>query len=169
MPSIKKLIQNHPDIDKAMRWFNGQATKILNNGKIPFLILGYDEETEAERTNLQRCKTHAMINDIAKQAVFKTPGVIVRMPDYDIDEAKALLVRWFERECAQIGEPLRHGSRVVTDPFTGENITIRASTIKFLKSETISFTEFLYATGADGSVKWSEPALKEYETYRQNT
>lgn len=167
MPSLKKLIQSPPDIDKAMRWFDGQATNILNHGKIPFITIGYDDENEEDRTDLQRSKTHAMIGDIAKQAVFKTPGAIVRMADYDIDEAKALLVVWFERECAQIGEPLRHGSRVVIDPFSGEQITIRASTIKFLKKETINFTEWLYATGADGGVRWSEAALKEYETYRQ--
>ncbi len=134
-------------------------------------MVGYDDETqdaEEERTDLQRSKTHAMIGDIAKQAIFKTPGVTVVMSDYDIDEAKALIVRWFERECAQLGEPLRHGSRIVIDPFSGEHITIRASTTKFLKKETINFTEWLYMTGADGNVKWSEPALKEYETYRQN-
>ena len=132
-------------------------------------MVGYDDETETEeeRTDLQRSKTHAMINDIAKQAIFKTPGLTVVMGNYDAEEAKALLVRWFERECAQLGEPLRHGSRIVVDPFTGENITIRASTIKFLKKETINFTEWLYATGADGGVKWSEPALKEYAQYRE--
>ncbi len=170
MPCIKKLIHDHPAIDKAMKLLDRNATNILNNGKIPWMMVGYDDESEDEelRTDLQRSKTHAMINDIAKQAVFKTPGVIVKMADYDIDEAKALLVRWFERECAQLGEPLRHGSRIIVDPFSGEHITIRASTTKFLKNETINFSEWLYATGADGNVKWSEPALKEYETYRQN-
>lgn len=108
-----------------------------------------------------------MIGDIAKQAVFKTTAATVRMADYDIDEAKALLVRWFERECVQLGEPLLHGSRIVVCPFTGEQITIRPSTTKFLKKETINFIEWLYATGADGNVKWSEKALKEYENYRQ--
>lgn len=170
MPSIKKIINSPSDIDRAMRWFDAQATIILNKGKVPFIAIGYDaEETEEERTDLQRSKTHAMINDIAKQAVFKTPGLTVVMSNYDIEEAKALIVRWFERECAQLGEPLRHGSRIVVDPFTGEQITIRASTVKFLKSETINFTEWLYSTGADGNVKWSEKALKEYETYRQAT
>lgn len=60
---------------------------------------------------------------------------------------------------------LRHGSRMVIDPFTGEQITIRASTVKFSKEETINFTEWLYSTGLDGNVRWSEKALKEYEQY----
>jgi len=170
MPSLKKIIATPSHIDKAMCWLDAQATIILNHGKVPFLILGYDqesEETEEDITGLQNQKVHAMIGDIAKQAVFKTPGMTVTMSDYDIEEAKALIVRWFERECAQIGEPLRHGSRIVVDPFSGEHITIRASTTKFLKKETINFTEWLYATGADGNVKWSEKALKEYESYRE--
>lgn len=167
MPSIKKLIPTPSHIDIAMKWFDAQATKILNNGKIPFLVVGYDDESEEDRTLLQNSRSHAMIGDIAKQAVFKTPGLTVKMSSYDIDEAKALLVVWFERECIQMLEPLRHGSRVVIDPFSGEQITIRASTTKFLKKENINFIEWLFATGADGGVRWSEPALKEYESYKE--
>lgn len=166
MPSIKKIISTPSHIDLAMKWFDAQATKLLNGGHVPFLILGYGED-EAERTVPQNARFHAMIGDIVKQAVFKTPVMTVTMADYDVDAAKALLVRWFEQECAQLGEPLRHGSRVVTDPFTGEQISIRPSTTKFLKKETINFIEWLYATGSAGGVKWSEPALKEYSEYRE--
>ena len=48
MPSIKKLIQTPSDIDKAMKWIDGQATIILNKGKIPFIELGYDDESKPE-------------------------------------------------------------------------------------------------------------------------
>ena len=166
MPQIKKIIPTFSHIDLALKWVDSQATKLLNGGHLPFLILGYGED-EAERTVIQNSRFHAMISDIAKQAVFKTPVLTVTMSDYDIDAVKALLVRWFEQECAQLGEPLRHGSRVVVDPFTGEQITIRPSTTKFLKVETINFIEWLYATGAAGGVKWSEPAMKEYANYKE--
>lgn len=166
MPSIKKIIQTPSHIDLAMKWFDGQATKLLNGGHVPFLILGYGED-EAERTQPQNARFHAMIGDIAKQAVFKTPVLTVNMTSYDIDAVKALLVRWFEQECAQLGEPLRHGSRVVIDPFTGEQITIRPSTTKFLKAESNNFIEWLYATGSAGGVKWSEPALKQWAEYKE--
>lgn len=172
MPSIKKIIQTPSHIDLAMKWFDGQATKLLNGGHIPFLILGYGDyeaaNEQADRNSQQNAKFHAMIGDIAKQSVFKTPVLTVTMADYDVDAVKALLVRWFEQECAQLGEPLRHGSRVVIDPFTGEQITIRPSTTKFLKAESNNFIEWLYATGAAGGVKWSEPALQEYENYRES-
>ncbi len=174
MPSIKKIIQTHSHIDLAMKWFDGKATKLLNGGHTQFLILGYGEvdsepeKKEADRNDIQNAKFHAMIGDIAKQAVFKAPGLTVSMSGYALDEAKALLVVWFERECVLMLEPLRHGSRVVIDPFTGEQITIRPSTTKFLKTESNNFIEWLYATGAAGGVRWSEPAMKEYENYRES-
>lgn len=159
-----KIIQNHSQIDQAMKWFDLNATKILNAGKKVFLDAGVYDENSLEMNS----KYHAMIGDIAKQAVFKTPAITVKMSEFDAKEAKALLVTWFERECSQNNEHLRHGSRVVIDPFTSEKITIRASTKDFLKTEQNKFIEWLYATGADGGVRWSEPALKEYESYQQS-
>ena len=170
MPQVKKIIPTFSHIDPAMKWIDAQSTKLLNGGYTPFLILGYGEdepEKEDERNSQQNAKFHAMIGDISKQAVFKTPVLTVAMADYDVDAVKALLVRWFEQECAQLGDPLRHGSRVVIDPFTGEQITIRPSTTKFLKTESNNFIEWLYATGSSGGVKWSEPALKEYANYKE--
>ena len=161
MTSVRKNIITFTQIDPCLKWIDGGLTKLLNDGKNPYIEIGIEELI----SDPQRAKFHAMIGDIVKQAVFKTPALTVKMSDYDLDEGKALLVRWFERECESMGEPLKHGSRIVTDPFTGEQITIRASTTKFLKKETISFVDWLYATGNDGGVKWSEPALKEYESW----
>lgn len=167
MPHIKKNISTFSHIDLALKWVDRGATQILNNGKLPVITLGYDDENDELITGLQNSKSHAMIDDIADQAVFKTPAKTVKMADYDIEEAKALLVRWFERECSEMNEPLRHGSRIVECPFYGEKITIRASTTKFLKKETINFIEWLYATGNDGGVKWSEKALRQYQEYKE--
>ncbi len=103
---IRKHITTPSQIDSAMRYLDGCATKILNSGKTPYMQIGVvEDEAEKERTEKQRKKTHAMVDDIAKQAIFKTPGITVVMSDYDLEESKALLVRWFERECAQINEP----------------------------------------------------------------
>lgn len=166
--TIKKRISEHPQIDKMNVLLDGAATKLINAGKCLWVLISDTEPfLEEQGTRIQEEKYHAMINDIAKQAVFKTPAVTVRMCDYDSAEAKALLVRWFERDCAQMGEPLRHGSKIVDCPFTGEKITIRASTKDFLKKERCNFVEWLYATGADGNVRWSEPALKQWQEYRE--
>jgi len=167
MPSASKDILEFTHIDPCLRWVDKNATRLLHDGKMPKVTISYDDETEDLRSPEQSSKVHAMIADIVKQAVFKTPALTVKMSDHEYDEGKALLVRWFEREMESLGEPLRHGSKVVIDPFTGEQITIRASTTKFLKKETVSFVDWLYATGNDGGVKWSEPALQCYADYRQ--
>jgi hypothetical protein len=162
MTAVRKNIIAFTQIDPCLKWIDGGLTKLLNDGKKPYIEIGIEELRSPEQSS----KVHAMISDIVKQAVFKSPALTVKMSDYDYDEGKALLVRWFEREMESLGEPLRHGSKVVIDPFTGEQITIRASTTKFLKKETVSFVDWLYATGNDGGVVWSEPVLKEYESYK---
>jgi len=162
MSAVRKNIIAFTQIDPCLKWIDGNVTRLLHDGKRPYIEIGLEDLRSPEQSS----KVHAMISDIVKQAVFKSPALTVKMSDYEYDEGKALLVRWFEREMESLGEPLRHGSKVVIDPFTGEQITIRASTTKFLKKETISFVDWLYATGNDGGVKWSEPALREYESYR---
>jgi hypothetical protein len=163
MSSARKNIVAFTQIDPCLKWIDGGLTKLLNDGKKPYVEIGI----EVLRSPEQSSKAHAMISDIVKQAVFKSPALTVKMSDYDYDAAKALLVRWFEREMESLGEPLKHGSRIVKDPFTGEQITIRASTTKFLKKETVSFVDWLYATGNDGGVVWSETALACYAEYKE--
>jgi len=163
MNAVRKNIIAFTQIDPCLKWVDGGLTKLLNDGKKPYIEIGLEDLRSPEQSS----KVHAMISDIVKQAVFKSPALTVEMSDYDYDEGKALLVRWFEREMESLGEPLRHGSKVVIDPFTGEQITIRASTTKFLKKETISFVDWLYATGNDGGVVWSEPALACYAEYKE--
>ncbi len=164
MPEIKKNISSFTCIDKCMRWVDKNATDMLNRGIKPWIKLGYGDEDRSVEMN---DKFHAMISDISKQAIFKTPALTVKMSHYSADEVKALLVTWFESDCILNLEPLRHGSKTVSDPFTGKEITIRASTKNFLKQEAGNFIEWLYSTGSDGGVKWSEPAMKEYESYKE--
>jgi NinB protein len=115
----------------------------------------------------QNSKSHAMFTDIRNQAVIKLPGKRIVMSSYSEEAAKALLVMWFANECELNGEPLQHPPETVLCPMTGQNITIRPSTTKFLKAENINFIEWLYAFGCESGVRWSEPALRQYETYRQ--
>ncbi len=165
MPEIKKSIASFTCIDKCMRWIDKNATDMLNGGINPWVKLGYGDE---ERSIEMNAKFHAMIGDISNQAIFKTPALTVKMSNYSIDEVKALLVAWFESDCILNLEPLRHGSKTIKDPFSGKEITIRASTKNFIKSEASNFIEWLYSTGVDGGVKWSEPAIKEYESYKDS-
>lgn len=123
---------------------------------------------EDQKSDSQRCKFHAMIGDINKTGVIKIPGRTIRMADYDADQCKALLVMWFANEKQDMGEPLSKPPRSFLDPITGQSITIRPSTIDWGKKLTGEFVEWLYVIGACSGVIWSEPALKEYESYKES-
>lgn len=161
MTSIRKKITDKTIINKALNWIDGALCKIIDSGEIPYIEVGVIDD----RTVPQNARYHAMIGDINKQAVIKAPGVVVKMSNYHPDACKALLVSWFAREKALMGEPLRHPGRVIIDPLSGEQIHVRPSTTQFSKAEAGQFIEWLYALGADSGVIWSDPAIREYEQY----
>lgn len=159
-----KLIQTHPQIDQALRWIDKNATAMLNAGKVMYVEAGVHDP----RSISQNSKFHAIIGDIHRCAVIKIPGRRIAMSDYSEDECKALLVVWFAKEREQEGRPLKKTLRTVVCPLTGEQITIRPSTADdFLKKDTAEFIEWLYATGSNAGVRWSDAALREYEIYKE--
>lgn len=163
MPGIRKTLSKKESINKALNWADGDLLNIISGGNSAYIEIGvYDP-----KSSQQNAKYHAMIGDIHKSAVFRLPGRMIVLRDYDIDEVKALLIVWFAKEMEITGKKLKKPQRVVIDPFTGENITVRPSSIDFEKEEANNFIEFLYATGSESGVKWSEPAMKEWKSYRE--
>lgn len=159
-----KYVTKKETVNKMLNWADGDTCKILDKGLVARITI----EGVDPRTIEQNKKEHAMIDDIRKQAVFRVPGKVVRMSDYAEDEAKSLLVMWFANEMASCGTPLKKPPKLVTDPFLGIMYTIRPSTKDDLEiDETSQFIEWLYKTGAETGVKWSEPSLRQYEEYRQ--
>lgn len=157
-----KRIAKKESINKLVNWVDGEAFKIIESGKVAQVTVEeYDPRSDAANR-----RYHAMIGDIHAQAMYKMPGKIIRLSDYDSDQVKALLIMWFAIDLESMGEPLKKPPRKVIDPFTGESYTVRPSSTDFDKQEAGKFIEWLYATGAETGVRWSEPALKEYETHR---
>lgn len=113
------------------------------------------------RTRKQEKHFHALIGDIAKQ-------VQVYGKQYTPDVWKALLVDGFEQAKAEMGEPLSKPGRVVPSMDHQRLITVRASTTGFTKQEAKDFIEYLYSQGIEMGVKWSDPALRIYEEYRES-
>ena len=161
--SVRKPIADKALINKALNWLDAGLCKIIDSGKAAYVEIGIHDPRSGDSNR----KFHAMMGDINRQAVIKAPGVVVQMADYQPDACKALLVSWFAREKALMGEPLRHPGRVIIDPLSGEQIHVRPSTTQFSKSEAGQFIEWLYALGADSGVIWSEPALRDYQNYRE--
>lgn len=150
-------------INKALNWVDGGLCKGLEGGAVDVTLCRH----EPVKSDIQRDKFHAMIGDINKTGVISIPGRRIVMRDYDPDQCKALLVVWFAQEKESLGEPLAKPPRNFTDPISGQQISIRPSTVQWGKKLTCEFVEWLYMTGAQANVIWSEPAIKEYQNYRE--
>lgn len=165
MEPIRKRVNQIEQINKALNWLDGAFVKILAAGKVPYVEIGI--ELDEPKSDIQREKFHAMIGDIKKTGVIVIPGRRIVMNDYDNEQCKALLVMWFVNEVKGSEITIPNPPRHFKCPITGENITIRPSTIKWGKKLTCAFVEWLYATGAMAGVKWSEKALEAYQSYRE--
>lgn len=108
------------------------------------------------RSRDQEAKYHAMIGDIARQAVLDGH-------QYSANVWKAWAVDEFEQELEANGEKLRHPSELIFSRDRRRVITVRPSTRKFIKHEAGMFIEFLYKLGVDLDVRFSDKALMSYE------
>jgi hypothetical protein len=152
--------------DKAqcIAWASAVLDRGLPGGAVDIIIARHDPA----RSNPQNSKAHAMYADIHRDAVIVMPGRRVVLSIYGVDEVKALLVVWFANERSLEGRPLKKPPRTVTCPITGQNITVRPSTVDgFSKADTVEFIEWLYALGTNAGVKWSEKAMAEYDSYKE--
>lgn len=159
----KITVTSIDQINKALNWVDGGLVKGLSGGSVDITLCRHDPE----KSEIQREKFHAMIGDINKTGIISIPGRRIVMRDYDQEQCKALLVMWFANEKEQMGEPLAKPPRNFTDPLTGQQISIRPSTVQWGKKLTCEFVEWLYSMGVMACVKWSEPAMKEYQNYRE--
>ena len=179
---VAKAVHDIETINRALNWLDGALCKILESGKSAGFIVGELSEIELaekafidflhaeltkERTLPQNAKIHAIFSDIQKTGAFKLPGKLIMMKDYDEETVKCFCVKWFAEDMALNGTPLPKPPRTVIDPINGDLVTIRPSTKDFGKKVMSEFVEWLYATGADAGVTWSEKALECYQEYRQ--
>lgn len=155
-----KVIRQKEMVNKFLNFADGSICKIIEKGfSARCTIEDIDPRTEA-----QNAKEHAMMTDLWKQAVYKIPGLSFKLSDYTFDEAKTLLVMWFANEMTGCGTPLSKPPKRVTDPISGEQYTIRPSTKDDMSmEETAQFIEWMYATGAQLRIRWSEPALQNID------
>lgn len=123
---------------------------------------------ELSKSRLQEEKYHAMICDIVKTCKIKINGMIIDFEQFGKSAAneygKSVLVRWYQLECEGSGEPLRHNGFSYIDPVDGQKCAVRPSTKDFTVKEAAGFIEFLYCTGTDHGVVWSE-RVESYNQY----
>lgn len=166
MTSVTREVKAYSDIDSTLPWVDKCCTKIIKNGATPYITIS-DSEFETTRGTVDNSKFHAIMNDIWKQASFSIGSNTINMSDYSFPACKAMLVTWFVNELAVIGDDLPKYMipEKLFDPISDSFITIRPSTTNFSKKISASFCQFLWSTGCDGGVKWTDKATAEYETW----
>lgn len=120
------------------------------------------------RNSLSNRKLHALIGDIHKQAILELDGESRPMSGYKSDVCKAFMVKWFDMDLKEVGEPLSRSGYRVVDPLDGELVYVRPSTKDMSQKEACKFIEWLYAWGCNHGVVFSDPAMKYYEEFTQN-
>jgi hypothetical protein len=108
------------------------------------------------KTRLQEEKYHAMMSDIEQLD-----------PNKPSEVWKALLVKWFELELEELGEPLKKPGRRVFDERYREWMYIRPTTTGFTAREGAKFIEWLYCFGTEAEITWGEKALSIYQEYKE--
>tara|TARA_R110000765_G_scaffold195825_2_gene301279 strand:+ start:376 stop:846 length:471 start_codon:yes stop_codon:yes gene_type:complete len=139
------------DLSELLPIITQRARKGLEGGPMDVVL------RRPSKNRLQEEKYHAMIGDIHHQCFrANTP-----------EGVKAVLVNQFALEMEEQGTPLANPGEKVWDWKSEVAVYVRPSTTKFRKYEAAQFIEFLYATGVDLGVSWSEKALKAYESYKE--
>lgn len=176
-----KQISRLENVNKALNWIDGKICEIINSGDIASFVIGKKSEIDKlmeawqrfieggfeDRSIPQNDKIHAIFADIRQTGVIRMPGKRIVMSDYDEEAVKAFCVVWFAKEMAENGTPLPKPPRTVIDPISGDLVTIRPSTKDFGKKIMSEFIEWLYATGSQAGVIWSDPVLAFYDEARK--
>jgi len=145
------VISGLGDVRAKMTAVWNMVCKGLQAGAVEVVIRRPGKSREQEE------KYHAMIGDIRRQCFrANTP-----------EGVKAVLVNQFALEMEEAGTPLAHPGEKVWDWKTQEPVYVRPSTKKFRKAEASQFVEFLYSTGVELGVQWSERAMAVYEECRE--
>ena len=141
MSQISKTIHAHIDINGLLNWVDSMCTKALSCGPV-VVTLGREE-----RTSEQNRKGWPMWRDLSKQVSWY--GETLRD-----DEWKMVLTAIIKKQKSVRG-------------IDGGFVVLAYPTSKLKKTEFSELIELTYAFGTEHNVKWSEPALKVYEEYRE--
>jgi|TARA_R110000772_G_scaffold184649_1_gene295685 hypothetical protein len=153
MSTIK--ITDPERLEAAINKIREIATKYLEEGSTVIEIKQASKEREMKK------KYHAMIGDISKQVTF------YKGKKYNTATWKTQLIEQFATEMREMGKPLTHDSKTIPSLDGLREIIERPSSTDFKVKESSNFIEYLYATGAEFNVAWSEHSLRAYESYKE--
>lgn len=144
---LAKKVETSDQLSQALYWVSGMTSKALEAGPV-LITLGRESKSRE-----QEAKYHCLMEDIRTQC----------FRGYSREAFKAALVNQFALEMERQGEPLSKPGEQTWDWVNQVRVYVRPSTKDFRKKEAADFIEFLYSTGAEYSVQWSEKALAIYD------
>lgn len=162
---IQFKLSTPQEFGAMLQWVRDNVLRAIGHRKWIIVTL----ESNASPSVVQRSKFHAMLNDVNRQGFGSIGTTQIDMRKYDYDECKTLMVKWFLAEKELNGEELKRSvkPRVILDPLRGDLVYLRPSTTKFDDALVSEFVEFIYAIGAELGVRWTEPAMREYMSYKE--
>lgn len=138
-----KIINSVDEVNKALNWIDGAVCKALESGSVEVEL----RRPEPPRTPEQNKKQWAMYTDISQQLTWHG----MKMTPED----------WKDLLCHE-WKPQK-----IIPAISGGFCVLNARTSKAKKRELCDLIEIVYHFGSTNGVRWSEAALKEYETYRE--
>lgn len=165
MASQTKQLNLYSQIDDAITWIDFCCTKILKTG-IPAYITVSNEPPEPVRSSNENRKFHTIMNDIWMQGVVEFDGdTYVLKEEYTDTQCKTFLLIWFINTLEEMGEKIPEYAKI--EPMicirTKQVYNQRGSTTKYSDKFCRLLCQFLWSTGAEIGVKFTDPATREYE------
>jgi|GEM_PF-1275397 len=157
---MKWTLRNLEKLQDFITPIADEIERIINDRSIAVL-----EVKEASRNHLTNAKIHAVMHDIWRQATEQLNGKHVVYSSYSFDVFKAFIVKWFDLELQEMGEPMRKTGEYRIDPRTNDLMYVRPSTTEFTQKEAAKLIEWLYAFGSERGVRFTERASRVLEQY----
>lgn len=161
-----KTITSRAEVEDAVMWGAEYSVAALDKG-FPAYITMSVEPPDLARDDKENRKFHAIMQDMWKQGVFGETKLREAMT---FKICKSFLVKWFVEDCQEQGMVFPKYMHMTTAvcPRTGDIISDRPSTTEFSQKWSKEFCQWLWSTGIqDLTVKFTEPAHREYEQYRE--
>ena len=142
MASITRKITSLEQGQSLIQWIRDNVKKGLQNGPV-LVTLGRES-----RTKEQNRKMWPLLTDLSRQHEWFNQ---LREPE----EWKVLVMSAYK------------GETNVVPGINGEVVNLGLSTSGLNKAEFSELIEFIYSLGSEWGIKWSDPALKVFESYRE--
>lgn len=134
MPQV--TLKTHKDINRAINWFDRNATKALYSGEVVLIL------DRPGRTKDQNDKAWPMYRDFEP--------IKFNEKYWKAEDWKCFLLSAFNKEMPAVG-------------LYGEPVSMGLSTSRLSKKRFSEFIEFIYSEGSQRGVIWSDPAMKFYQ------